>query len=120
MKTKAVSVNVQPRFRVMRRGEIALGPGKADLLEQVGKTGSIAEAAEKMGMSYMRAWSLLKTMERCFAQPLIRVSRGGAQHGGARLTAHGLKALGLYREMEAKSLGATAGVRRRMAGLLRD
>src|ERR1700728_3507289 len=91
MKTKGGEI--QPRFRVRLGKDIAFGPGKADLLEQVRETGSIAEAAEQLGMSYMRAWTLIKTMERCFAEPLLKVSRGGAEHGGAKLRANGVKAV---------------------------
>jgi molybdate transport system regulatory protein len=97
-----------------------MGPGKADLLEQIGKSGSITVAAEELGMSYMRAWTLIKTMERCFREPLVTVSRGGAGHGGAQLTANGRKVLAVYREIEKRSLSATAAMRREMIKLLRD
>ncbi len=119
MKSDKKAASVQPRFRVLSGKDIALGPGKVELLERVHETGSIAEAAESLEMSYMRAWTLIKTMEQCFAEPLIRVSRGGAAHGGAKLTANGLKILKLYREMEAEGLRATANIRRRLLALLR-
>jgi molybdate transport system regulatory protein len=109
----------QPRIRVMNGRDIALGPGKAELLEQLQKSGSITRAAKRMGMSYMRAWMLIKTMQRCFKEPLIQVARGGARHGGAELTANGRRALELYREMEEKSVRATQGLRREMKRLLR-
>jgi molybdate transport system regulatory protein len=94
------SIQFQPRFRVLFRKDIAMGPGKADLLEQVAKCGSIAEAAHEMGMSYMRAWTLIKTVDRCFREPLVKVSRGGAAHGGAQLTPTGKRVLALYRNIE--------------------
>lgn len=84
-----------------------MGPGKAELLEQVQQMGSIAEAAAQIGMSYMRAWTLIKTMQRCFKQPLVKVARGGAGRGGAELTDTGKKVLALYREMEQASLRAS-------------
>ncbi len=104
----------------MRGKDIAMGPGKADLLEEVARAGSIVEAAAELDMSYMRAWTLIKTMERCFKQPLVRVSRGGAKHGGAELTNTGKRVLEIYREMERTSQSATAGTRREMARLLRS
>ena len=97
---------LRPRLRVTRGADIALGPGKVELLEHLKETGSIAEAARRLGMSYMRAWTLLKTMERCFKQPLVHTGRGGRQGGGATLTATGEKALTLYRQMEEQSLRA--------------
>jgi molybdate transport system regulatory protein len=110
---------VQPRCRVYCGEEIALGPGRVDLLEKVGETGSIAEAAHEMGMSYMRAWTLIKSTEKCFRQPLVMVSRGGTKHGGAKLTAHAVRVLELYRAMEAESLRGTGDIRKELLKLLR-
>ncbi|MDB6125730.1 MAG: molybdenum-binding transcriptional regulator [Pedosphaera sp.] len=109
---------VQPRFRIVCGKDIAMGPGKAELLEQLQKTGSIADAATEMDMSYMRAWKLIKTMERCFKQPLVKVTRGGAKGGGAELTETGKQVLMLYRQMEAKSLQASKNSWERMLKLL--
>ena len=67
------------RMRLMLGNEIALGPGKADLLEGIASTGSIAAAGRKLGMSYKRAWMLVETMNRCFRKPLVRTGRGGRQ-----------------------------------------
>ena len=36
-----------PRLRVLYGSAIALGPGKAELLEAIGRTGSIAAAARR-------------------------------------------------------------------------
>jgi molybdate transport system regulatory protein len=111
MRKKAKSIRacpLQPRFRIYRRGDVALGPGKVELLALIGQTGSINQAARRMGMSYMRAWSLVQMMNRCFKQPLILVSRGGTGGGGAELTETGSKVVALYRQMEQSSLRATA------------
>ncbi len=107
MKTKPASpVSLSPRFRILREKEIAFGPGKAELLRLVAETGSIGEAAKRMDMSYMRAWSLIQTMNACFKEPLIAAVRGGHERGGAELTATGQRVLKLYRQMEAKGLKA--------------
>ncbi|MGZ8311113.1 MAG: winged helix-turn-helix domain-containing protein, partial [Allosphingosinicella sp.] len=60
--------------------EIAMGPGKAELLRQITAQGSISAAARAMGMSYRRAWLLVDAMNRCFRRPLVeaRPGRGGA------------------------------------------
>ena len=78
MKTKiSREPQFRPRMRVTCGEEIALGPGKVDLLALVAETGSIREAAERMGMSYMRAWKLIKTMNACFKEPLVEAVRAG-------------------------------------------
>jgi len=88
-------------FRVYLGPEIALGPGKAELLGHIAKTGSISEAARRMEMSYNRAWLLVRTMNRCFKQPLVLSSRGGDRHGGAQHTKTGKDILRFYRKLEA-------------------
>ena len=107
MAKKPSGLSLRPRLRVICGENIALGPGKVDLLALVGKTGSIREAADRMGMSYMRAWTLVKTMNACFREPLVEAVRGGAKHGGAKLTATGRQALKLYHAMEKDSMRAT-------------
>ncbi len=97
-----------PRLRVMCGNDIALGPGKVDLLKHIQSSGSILRAARAMNMSYMRAWKLLKTMENCFKRPLVTRSRGGRGGGNAQLTAAGEKALVLYEKMENECLNAAS------------
>jgi molybdate transport system regulatory protein len=94
-------------FRVYRGDEIALGPGKTELLGHIAETGSISEAARKMEMSYNRAWLLVRTMNRCFKQPVVISSRGGDKYGGAQLTKSGKEVLRLYRQLETKFATAT-------------
>ncbi len=97
---------LKPRLRVVVGGDIALGPGKVELLGLIAQTGSIAQAAKQMDMSYMRAWTLVKQMEACFTEPLLDRQRGGAARGGAQLTPFGVRVLDLYHQMEADSLQA--------------
>ena len=107
MAKKSPGFVLRPRLRVERGKEIALGPGKVELLENIATTGSIAEAAKRMEMSYMRAWKLVKTMEACFRQPLVEARRGGSARGGATLTKTGREVLRLYHEMDAACVLAT-------------
>jgi molybdate transport system regulatory protein len=103
----------------MFSGNIALGPGKARLLRLVRETGSISEAARQMNMSYMRAWSLIRTMNNCFCSPVIATKRGGQERGGARLTATGERVLNLYEQLERRFLASTKSVRSGIAALLK-
>jgi molybdate transport system regulatory protein len=109
-----------PRLRILMGAAVALGPGKADLLDAVDQAGSISAAARNMGMSYRRAWILIEAMNRDFKQPLVETSAGGSGGGGAQVTAAGNDALRRYRAMEHK---ATAAVKKEMsafANLLND
>lgn len=114
-----VTKAVKSRYRLLRGKDIAFGPGKADLLEAVAATGSIAEAARQMGLSYMRAWSMIKMMNQCFQEPLVAKNRGGETHGGASITDFGRKLLKLYRQLETKASKATAKESAALIKLLR-
>jgi molybdate transport system regulatory protein len=123
MRKKAESIrarSVQPRFRILRGGDIAFGPGKAELLALIRQTGSINQAAKRMDMSYMRAWSLVQTMNRCFKEPLVLAAHGGEGGGGAELTETGRHALALYQQMENAGLKAIRADWRALQKFLRD
>ena len=89
--------------------EIAMGPGKADLLEAIAREGSISAAGRAMGMSYRRAWLLVDVMNRCWAEPLVETAAGGSHGGGAKVTAAGRDVLAAYRALEAKLAAASHG-----------
>jgi len=113
---RSPAATARPRFRILRGDAIALGPGKADLLEAIEAAGSISAAGRRLGMSYRRAWVLIDTMNRCFRSPLVAASRGGGGGGGARLTPAGRRVLRLYRDIEA---AAEAAARPRLRALQR-
>jgi len=90
----------------MSGSTVVLGPGKADLLEAIGKRGTLRAAAKALGMSYMRAWKLVGVMNAAFREPLVVVHRGGASRGRSELTKTGRRVLALYRALEADALRA--------------
>ncbi|HUJ10847.1 MAG TPA: LysR family transcriptional regulator [Verrucomicrobiae bacterium] len=113
------TIRVVPRIRVVSGREIALGPGKVELLEHIMDTGSLRKAAEAMEMSYMRAWTLVQTMNRCFKKPLVVTKRGGAEGGAALVTSEGKAVAVLYRRMESQSMKSTASAQAELAKYLR-
>jgi len=90
------------KLRVMFGSEIAIGPGKAELLEAIAATGSISASAKQLGMSYRRAWLLVDTMNRCFREPVVASATGGSGGGGASVTPFGEQVLSRYRAMLAR------------------
>jgi molybdate transport system regulatory protein len=106
-------------FRLLLGDDIALGPGKVQLLEAIHETGSIAAAGRAMGMSYKRAWHLVDTMNRCFSGPLVEASKGGAHGGGAQLTPLADDVITLYRHLEARARHATEADMARLVRHLR-
>lgn len=93
----------QIKIRITSGSAIAMGPGKADLLEAIDACGSISSAAKQMQMSYRRAWELVDVMNKSFNQPLVISSPGGQNGGGAQLTEFGRLMLKSYRNIVAKA-----------------
>lgn len=108
------------RLRIVLGPDVAIGPGKADILEGIKTTGSIAAAGRAIGMSYKRAWMLVDTMNGCFRAPLVVTRRGGRTRGGASLTAEGEDVLAAYRRMEVLTERAIAAETYRLRALLRE
>ena len=97
------------RLRVYLGTNVPLGPGKADLLNHIADTGSIAAAGRAMAMSYRRAWLLVEELNVMFKRPVVTTSKGGSGGGGgARLTALGADVLARYRNMEKATARAIA------------
>ena len=107
-------------IRVVFGPDEMVGPGKMELLERIGDTGSIAAAGREMRMSYKRAWQLVETLNQMFRDPLVRTSRGGAEHGGATLTEAGRRVLAEYRALEADAHAACRDRLDRLRSMLND
>lgn len=88
------------KAQILLGDEIAMGPGKADLLDAIARTGSISAAGRALGMSYRRTWLLVDTMNRCWKEPLVETATGGSHGGGARLTGLGKQVVQSYRDMQ--------------------
>lgn len=100
--------------------DLMLGPGKAELLELIGETGSIAAAGRAMKMSYKRAWMLVEEMNAAFRLPLVESVRGGLGGGGASLTGAGQQVLAHYRAIEGITMNAAETQIAALRAMLRD
>lgn len=112
MRAKA-SITVQ----IVLESETRIGPGKADLLQGVLETGSIAAAGRRLSMSYKRAWYLIDTLNSAFKEPLVTAVKGGRSGGGAHLTATGHAVLAQYRNIEEITRRAVATEIKELANL---
>ncbi len=93
-----------------------IGHGRIELLELIGKHGSILKAAKAMNMSYKRAWYLVDDFSACFSEPLVARQHGGKGGGSAALTDFGCEVVARYRRME---LHATKAIKDDIAALRR-
>jgi molybdate transport system regulatory protein len=95
------------RVWIQRAGRPVLGPGRVNLLEEIDRLHSIRAAAAHMGMSYRRAWGLVRSMNEAAGEPLVELMTGGRGGGGANLTQLGREAITLFRSLSKQIAHAT-------------
>lgn len=94
---------VKIKIQLVQDQNIAMGPGKAELLIAIHQYGSISAAAKSMNMSYKRAWELVSVMNHGFKEPLVVTAVGGSHGGGATITAFGSQVLQHYLDLQKKA-----------------
>lgn len=82
-------------------GENLGGPVRIGLLRAVGELGSITHAARAVGLSYKGAWDAIEAMNRLAGEALVERSAGGRGGGSTRLTAHGLRLVERFEQLDA-------------------
>jgi len=112
--------DIRLRLRILRDGQVAIGPGKVALLEAIRDSGSISAAARHLGMSYRRAWLLIDELNGALIHPATASDTGGKQGGGSSLTAVGAEIIAQYRSVEHKALEVCADELSRLEALIRS
>ena len=97
-----------------RDGESLLGEGRAELLAEIDRLHSITKAAKEVGMSYRRAWSLIKEANQAAGVPLVKAAVGGTTGGGAKLTAEGKLALEVFEQLRSAVHSTASGILQRI------
>lgn len=77
-----------------------LGETRIALLEEIQKTGSIIQAAKKVGISYKGAWDAIDALNNLSDRPLVERSVGGKKGGGTTVTEYGVKLICAFRDIE--------------------
>ncbi len=98
-----VTIEVENRIWVTKNGRAFLGQGRIELLEAVQQHGSISRAALEMGMSYKKAWQLIKSMNVLSEKPLVIKEVGGKKGGGTILTKSGKEIITTFRQLEKRN-----------------
>ncbi len=114
--TGPLKLNVQ----VLSKGNPAIGPGKAMVMEAIDINGSISAAGRALGMSYRRIWLLVDSLNHSWVEPVIVTRIGGGSRRGAELTTFGRQLLAAYLTVEADMIAAAQGPKLEwMVGALR-
>jgi len=77
-------------------GETLMSWARATVLDRIENKGSLRAAAQSMGISYVKAWRLVKLMNSTFPKPLVKLNSGGSGGGGAKVTEEGKQASNAY------------------------
>ena len=105
----AISGPLKVNVQILRGAEPAIGPGKALVLDAIGRTGSISAAGRDLKMSYRRIWLLVDSLNHAWIEPVVETRVGGGKAGGAHLTPFGEQVLASYRDIEARMVAASTG-----------
>jgi len=81
-------------------GELLFGKGKTEVLELIEQEGSIAKAAEKLGMNYKKAWTHVKILQKNLDDVLVESKKGGGDQGGSRLTPKADEFINGYKQLQ--------------------
>ena len=88
---KSMEFDYRPVLRY--KGKSIMGEGRARLLREIDKAGSLSTAAKNMGMSYRHAWGTVQHMEEILGEKIVASERGGSERGQSALTEAGKKLL---------------------------
>ena len=81
---------------------IIIGKGRAEILENVERTGSINQAAKAMKMSYKAVWSKIKATEKHLKMEIVHADR----KDGSRLSREGKVLLENYKRLKNQCMSA--------------
>jgi molybdate transport system regulatory protein len=110
---------MEPKVKlwVEKDGAIVLSGYRVRLLQHIAETGSLAEAARRMGLSYRRAWGKIREIESNLGVRLVESEVGGAGGGSTHLTPVGERIVALYAQFET---AAQADIRRHFVELFSE
>jgi len=110
--TKLHEPTVRLHLWLEKGDEVFFGAGRALLLAEIEKHGSLSKAAEELGMSYRAAWGKIRKTEKVLGVKLI--AQNGCRKEGHRLTEQGLllkeQYLRWFQEIEKCALSKAAEI----------
>jgi molybdate transport system regulatory protein len=75
------------------------GPGPVELLKLIEETGSINQAAKKMGMSYKKAWEIVSRLNEIIGSPMVITATGGEKGGGSSIAEEAKQLIEWYQSL---------------------
>lgn len=97
LNNEALATFAAPLVLQLGHGEVSAR--RLALLAAVAESGSISQAAKRVGMTYKAAWDAVETMNNLAGQALVLSQRGGAGGGGAQLTTLGSQVVATHKRL---------------------
>lgn len=94
--------SVHTALWIEKDGQLFIGGGRARLLEEIDRLGSIAAAAREMHLTYSNAWLWVDSMNSLSDTPLVERITGGVGGGHAVVTEAGHAAIEEYKALKTK------------------
>ena len=116
----AVPLTIAAELSLHREGQALAGQRRAALLAEIGRQGSLAQAARTVGLSYKGAWDAIEQMTRLAGEPLVERSAGGRGGGGTRLTPRGEQLVRNYELLQQEHARFVERLNREADGLAGD
>jgi molybdate transport repressor ModE-like protein len=97
--SKYYNIFLEQQVRLVSDGETIISEEGFRLLLEIEARNSIVSAAKEMGISYRKAWGLLRDIEHNLGFSLAGKQRGGRNGGRTSFTAEGKELLEAYRNL---------------------
>ena len=110
--TSPNTLSIEPKGKLWLEydQQLAMSDYRLRLLEAIHETGSLAAAAQRMGLSYRRAWGKVRDLENNLHTTLVDSAAGGPGGGGSRLSPEGLELVRRYNQFASQSRRAIAEI----------
>jgi molybdate transport system regulatory protein len=95
--TKDRAFKITGSLAMGKDDQTMLSDKRIALLEQIGESGSISQAAKVVGLSYKGAWDAVDAMNNMFGEPLVTSVTGGKGGGNTQLSSTGIRIVDAYR-----------------------
>lgn len=101
-----MDLNLKVKLYLQNGDEKFMGIGVLWLLNKVDELKSLRAAAQSLGISYSKAYTMVENLEKTLQKPVLVRQKGGQNRSGATLTPFAVEFLKIYDsfQKECKSL----------------
>lgn len=84
----------------LARGQVFWNNRIVELLASIENTGSLNKSCELLGVSYSKAWGMIKQAQHLLGVPLLNTAAGGANGGGSSVTPEARMVIEAFKELQ--------------------